>query len=285
MITVTCENYRDLPAYKNAGADELLVAYKGNAFTALDSFDLPELKKMKDDCDSFDLKMAVLMNRLYPEEEVDSIKEKLLALKEMNVSSIWFADPAIAKIAEEVNMMEQLIYMPGMAVTSAQDAEFWMSIGMQSVVISPFITKEELFEIGENVKGISVQIHGRYVQSISYRTLVTAFEPELKKDKTLSLQEESRDYNMPIYEDDFGTLIYTDYLQESFQEVKRLHECDVDRLLIATMFTDRLSIFAAIRAYKEILEDRDAKEVEESYRKEFSDILLSDGYYGQATIK
>lgn len=285
MITVTCENVRDLPAYKNAGADELLVAYKENAFTALDSFDLPQLQEIKGSCDSFGLKMGVLMNRLYPEEETDSLKTKLQQLMDLDVSSIWYADPAIAQYGEELHCMDKLVYMPGMSLTSIQDAKFWMLFGLQSLVVSPFITKEELEEIGSSVENVTVQIHGRYAQSISHRTLVSAFESDLIGDKTLSLQEESRDYNMPIYENDLGTIIYTDYIQESFQEIKQFEKTGIQRFFINTVFANRLSNFAAIRAYKEILNGEDATKIEEEYRKEFSDLSLSDGYYGQATIK
>lgn len=284
-ITVTCENIKDLPAYKNAGADEILFAYKDNSFTALDSFSLDDLKQMKESCDSFNLKTAILMNRLYKEAEVTTIKDKLQFFKEIDVSSIWFADLAIAKIAKELKMLDKLVYMPGMSITSKLDAQFWRLEGFQSVVVSPFITKEEMNEIAENVQDVTALIHGRYAQSISYRNLVSAFVLNSKRNKTLSIQEESRDYNMPIYEDDFGTIIYTDYIQESFSEIKEFQTNGMNRFLITSMFCNRLSVFSAIRAYKEILNGKNEKQVEADYRKEFKDINLSDGFYGQATIK
>ena len=151
--------------------------------------------------------------------------EKMVFLLDNDVDYVIFADPGLLYYAKKKGLEGRLIYQPETLITSSNDAAFWMNQNLHSVTVSSLITKEEITEISEKVSGLSIYVHGRLLMSVSRRKLLNAYHDETgipftyEKNRELYLVEEKREGHMPVYETENACMIFTDYIQESFQEM------------------------------------------------------------------
>ena len=228
-------------------------------------------------------KCVVFINRMLGEEEIAKAREYLGFLKELKVDYLLYNDPAMYILAEELGMVTQLIYQPDTLMTNSKDVSFMLRQGIDSVFISKELTFDEMMEIGNACKDkCNVIIHGYLNMSYSKRKLLKAYFDMLGKEvdytsMDLRLIEYTRTGRMPIYEDEQGTHIFTDYILESFREIKAFSGV-VRFLMIDSMFMEIEAVLGAIKAYKAIIEGEDPEVIEQQYREQY-DLPLSDGYH------
>ena len=274
-IVVLVNDANSIPQVIEAGASEVVVALKDYSFSAIPKCSIEEARNN-----------SVLMNRFYFAHEMDLLKEQLNTLKGLNVNHIYFSDPSVYYLAKEFDLVDKLIYKPDTMAVSANDLQFWKDQGIYTASLSPLITDEETTKILNEVENIEVTIHGHIFMSASKRQLLSSyFEtiglPTIQK-KVLYLKEMKRDDLMPIYEDELGTLTYSDFILNSFEEIDSFN---TDRYFIDSLFLNEDELIDAIHAYKNILEGSNAKEEKEKYINKYPNLKLASGYYKEKTIK
>ena len=290
-LVTTVENRRDIVALANAGTQEICLAVKGFSITALQSFTLEEIAMYIESAKDFDLEVSVLVNKLFHEDDLESVKDCLQELKRLQINSIYFADLSILHLAQEMDMLDKLIYMPDTMMTSPQDAKFYIDLGLQGVSISALLTKEETKEIVKEAKKVVVPVFGHMVMSFSYRKLLSSWKKAFssKEDvvdrKDLYLVEEKRDGHMPIYECKEGTLIYTDYVLDSFDLLKEFQEVNTPVYFMTGVFMDRLAYIEAVHLTKEILDGKDMSKEVEIYKQKYPMYTFLEGYYNEKTVR
>ena len=96
--------------------------------------------------------------------------------------------------------------------------------------------------------------------------------------------EEKRDGRMPVYENAYACMIYSDFVQESFDEMPSF--MNIDRFVIDGTWLSRQESIAALRIYQGLLDGKDMQEEIIQYRNTYGkEGRLSDGYYGLKTIR
>lgn len=283
-LTITCEDLHQVEEYIEQGCDEVILPFKDACFTSLHCFSLEEIQEA---VKRNPKRTTVLMNRLFGEEETAGALaelEEVLAC----VDAVYFADPALFRKAQQLQKADHMIYRPETLLTSCEDGAWWMQQGLQSVEISPLLTAEEICAIARKVPHTSLQIHGRLLMSVSKRKLLSAYGevnglPSLHEKKDLYLREESREGKMPVYENTYGTLIDTDYMQESFAYIHALMEAGVERFEIDTNGMKEDAVKDAITLYRALLDGKDVSAKE--YLTKYKEYPFETGYYGQKTVK
>lgn len=284
ILTITCENIEQMNLYTYAGADEVITALKGACFTSMPELTMAEIKELASRNPG---RTAVLMNRLFGEEEKQKAEELLDEVLTF-ADAVLFADPALMYEAARLGRQSQMIYRPETLMTSTRDASWWMSQGLQSVQISPLLTEDEIKMIASSVPHTGLQIHGRLLMSVSKRRLLHAYAEvnglaEMAEKEDLYLQEESREGRMPVYENAYGTLIYTDFIQQSFAYMKDFMDAGVERFEIDANGLTEEQIQDALKIYRELLDEQEADS--STYLEKYSSLPFSTGYYGQKTVK
>lgn len=264
------------------GADEVVVSMKQGSFNALEKIDIKELNQEKP--------ISVFFNCLIFPNEVNEYYELFKRLMSYPIESIYFQDPIIIAWAKEMNCLEKCIYRPETLVVNSMDAKWWYERGLKSVSISPLITLEETKNMIQKIPNSECIIHGHLLMAESKRYLVSAFTnhnhlPSLKNNYNLSIQEAKRDGHMPIFEDDYGTLVYTDYVLESFQELPSLIKEGASRVFINGEFIKDEELLDSICLYHQIIEGNDVSEMIEEYFLKYKDTSFSKGYYEEKTIQ
>ncbi len=290
ILSTTLENKSLLENYIQSGVNEVILALKGNTFSALKEWDEEEIDEIKDICHQQNVKVTVLMNRLYSEADIYEAQQTMQRILENGVDGLMFADPGLLRYAKKNQLESNLIYRPETLMTCNEDAIFWMQEGLQSVVIPCLLTKDEVIEIAKETKDTTVIIHGSTLMSVSKRKLLSAYKHVSNQEfdvssKTLALKEKQREDHMPAYENAYSMMIYTDYIQESFEEMEDFMNAGVKYFEIDTVFMTDEMILDTISIYRNILDGNDALKSINAYKEKYKDLHLSDGYYGQKTVK
>lgn len=290
ILTVTLENRNLLKDYIDLGVNEVVLASADNTFSALHEFTGDEIKEIVEECHMHHMTVTVLMNRLYSEKDIYAAQKEMEEILHLGVDGLMFADPGLLKYAKEKHLESYLTYRPETLMTCNEDALFWKEQGLRSVVIPCLLTKDEVMDIAKYTPDTTVIIHGSTLMSVSKRKLLSAYKQVNQKDfdvhsKTLSLKEKQREAYMPAYENAVAMMIYTDYIQESFDEMHAFMDAQVTYFEIDTPFMSEKAVIDAIRIYRMLLDEKDASREIQAYRDKYQDKELSDGYYGQKTVK
>lgn len=290
ILTVTLENRNLLKDYIDLGVNEVVLASADNTFSALHEFTGEEIKEIVEECHMHHMTVTVLMNRLYSEKDIYAAQKEMEEILHLGVDGLMFADPGLLKYAKEKHLESYLTYRPETLMTCNEDALFWKEQGLRSVVIPCLLTKDEVMDIAKYTPDTTVIIHGSTLMSVSKRKLLSAYKQVNQKDfdvhsKTLSLKEKQREAYMPAYENAVAMMIYTDYIQESFDEMHEFMDAQVTYFEIDTPFMSEEAVIDAIRIYRMLLDEKDASREIQAYRDKYQDKELSDGYYGQKTVK
>lgn len=287
---ITCSDLNDLKIYAENGADEVIIAPVDCSFSALSEIQEEKLFDAISTAHQEGMKISFLMNRLFGQSEISVVSERMNAYMQAGVDGVIFADPGLLAAAENNGYLNRMIYQPDTLVTSSYDASFWMEQGLKSVTVSSLITKDEISQMSSRVNGLSLVVHGRLLMSVSKRRLLEAFKEETglsfqtDYNRSLYLVEEKRDGRMPVYENAYACMIYSDFVQESFDEMTSF--MNIDRFIIDGTWLSRQESIAALRIYKGMLMGEDMQEEILQYRNTYGkEGRLSDGYYGLKTIR
>lgn len=279
----------NIPLYKENHADVVVAGIKHGSYRSVKDFDYEELKSIKQECLNYNLEMFVLLNRFYHDEQLPLMKEQLSFLKEIDVDGIYFGDEAVLYYARELGIVDKLIYLPDTLLCNALDCRYYLDEGMKLVSLSKEITQEEVVEIGQVVgKQLEIIIHGRVVMMHSKRKLLSAYQEfvglkhQLSGCKDLYITEENRDAKMPIYEDEFGTHVFSGYTLESFDQIKAFKDAGIEYFKIDGIFHDVDWVIETLKAYHDVL---NGCEIKSNYYLKHENDALSNGFYNQKTSK
>jgi collagenase-like PrtC family protease len=90
---------------------------------------------------------------------------------------------------------------------------------------------------------------------------------------------------MPVYENDYCTMVFSDYIQESFDEMKAFMNAGVKRFVIDSWMLKETCVKDTLRIYRAYLDGKETEEMVRTYRKTYGELPLSSGYYEQKTVR
>lgn len=292
-IITTPYQIEDIKKLKDAGADAVIIANPFYSARGAAYFALEEMPQIRTLTKSYDMRMYVLVNRFFMEEELNALRTHLAYLKELDVDGIYYGDEGVLYEAKQLQMEDKLIYHPDTLITNKEDVQYYLDEGIQMVTISKDITLEEICEIAQHVHGsCEVIIHGRLNMMHSKRPLLSNYfaflkkEEEVKDKQDLYIMEESRDEHMPILEDDLGTHVFTGFTLVSFEEIKELQKAGIQHVRVDGIFHDIAYVCEAIRLYRAVLDDQlDGKDAYAQFQKSHPEDAIGHGFYYTKTSK
>lgn len=271
-IITSCYELADIKRLIKTECDALIL---GSPFFSVRSschFNDEELAVAIKQCHDAGIEAYFLLNRFFVEKEIVALDTQLLKLKDLKIDGIYFTDMAVYERAKQWGMEGLLIYNPDTLLTSSADIKAYLNLGIKRSVIAKEITLDEMVRISELVPNQEIIIHGRLNMMHSKRTLLSAYQQQLGLSETLALRddlyliEEKRDEHMPIFEDEYGTHVFTGFSLCSFEEALILAEAGINYWRIETLFTDIEDVLKTINDYCEVLAGRaEGKKLYEAY--------------------
>ena len=117
ILSTTLENKSLLEKYIQSGVNEVILALKGNTFSALKEWDEEEIKQITETCHKDDVTVTVLMNRLYSESDIYEAQLTMERVLNYGVDGLMFADPGLLRYAKQKHLESYLIYRPETLMT------------------------------------------------------------------------------------------------------------------------------------------------------------------------
>lgn len=292
-LITTPYTLEDLKVLKEAGSSSVIVATPFFSVRGVHDFAVEELPVIKRECEALGLRMYVLVNRFFMEEELEALRSHLRLLKELQVDGIYYGDEAVLYEAQRLDMQQLLIYNPDTLVTNHSDVQYYLSEGVQMVTLSKEITLEEICAIAKTAPGrCEAVIHGRLNMMHSKRLLLSNYmsflhrKEQVRNNRQLFLMEENRKEHMPILEDDSGTHIFSGFTLASFAEILPMADAGIRHFRIDGIFHDLPYVCEALSLYKEVLEgSRKGEEVFAEYAKKYTQDNVTHGFYYTKTSK
>lgn len=290
MFDIVSSIYKvdDIYKLKEAGASGIILSDKHNASRASSYFDNEEIKMAVNICKSLGLKTYIKMNRIYMEDDLKIGVEYMNFLKTLDVDYIFYNDYAVYKMAKDCGLENKLIYDSDTLITNSFDTRYHLSRNIGGIILSKDITKEEMINISGEIKGyIGIIIHGYLNISYSRRKLIENYfshlnrKEDINNKNSLYLIESTRDGKMPIVENELGTMIFSDFIQESFDEIVELNNSNISLFIIDGIFLNIDMLVDSVIAYKNILTGRDFNK--DKYFEKYKDYTFSNGYMERRT--
>lgn len=253
-LLVTLRNTKDIDKLRTT-CDGFIA---GSYFTSGYKYTVEQLRQLNSYCKVNKLKLYISIDNFVSEEEKPELINYIGFIKTLNVDGIYFHDLGIYDIAKEYGIVDKLIYDGQTIICNSLDVAFYMSKGINGVVLSRELTLDEIDNIVKNNSNCcDLMVFGHPRLSYSKRKFLTNYFKEINTDynfinkDTLSLIEEKREYKMPIVEDFSGTKIYADYIFQMYKEIPNLRPY-IKRAIVDTLFIDNSMITAVLRDYKRI---------------------------------
>lgn len=292
-IITTLHYIEDIKKLKKAGVDGIIVASSFFAIKMLNTFDNDALKDIIQRCKTEKLRVYIMMNRLFMEEDLPHMQKQLLFLKQQRIDGIYYSDDALYWEAKRLQMHDKLIYQSDTLICNQQDAKFYIDEGIKYVSLSHGLSLQECIAILKAQKGkVEMLIHGRINIMFSKRRLIENYMQFLNRKESythhefLTLKEKTREQDMPIVEEKAGTAIYSPYTLCSYEEIQTLAKSGLGIARIDGIFHDINYVCETIAIYKAILQHKiDATTSMQTFQKKYPNDALSSGFYHLTTVK
>lgn len=257
-------------------------------FSSCFFFNLEELKQIKQECIENGLDLFISIDTMIEEKDRLLLIEYIDFLKQLDVKGIYFSDLAVYSVASDFGLKDRLIYDPTTLMTNSLDANFYLSLGIESIVVAREITMDEILKIAKNTDyRAEMQIFGYLKTATSKRRFLTNYFKHLKQSydvtnkDSLRIVEETRDYEMPILENKYGTQIYTDYILNTYLEYPILSKV-LKRGIIDDIFLSEAELFDVLKDYSSLNADN-ASLLLNNLKLKYYDRSFDTGYLYQKT--
>ncbi|MDC4163110.1 U32 family peptidase [Mycoplasma sp. T363T] len=254
--------------------DCILVGYENFALRCtktLNNSELKDLIQYRNDKKS-NTKIFVLMNSFIFENQISDLENKLCELNELKVDKVYFQDYAIVQIIREKQLNLEVAYHSETMVTSYGQFDFFIENKINHLVLARELFMNEIKQMHDNKKSLSLemQIQGYAFFMHSRWKMISNFEAyarisdKLSSKKQLWIREALRKYPNAIYEDEFGTHMFTGYILCAIKHIKELYEYGLDYVRIDSIMIDEKAHESITLIYQNIINDlRENKTVSE----------------------
>lgn len=250
--TILNERYLDLDL------DGFVFGNKKYAVRLTASFDIEKYESLVSKIHNLGKKAYVYVNKLFTQFELEGLEEHLIYLHKIKVDGIYFSDMAVYQIAKRNEFENILIYHPDTLSVNSKDALIMKELNVASVVLSKDITLENILEIGDKVPSyLTLFSYGHFPLFYSKRKLIKNYFDYYEKDaekyienKNLTARELTRNELYPIYQDDNGTIIYSDKKLDYSNYLFEINNHHINTFFMDFIFDDFENAKEKIKLYR-----------------------------------
>lgn len=268
-IVLSLNKQASLYDYIDMGVKRFVIGGEYSAFCPY-RFSLKEIKDIKDKYPN--IFMYVSMNGLYDQHDMSHIESYIDYLSQIGIQGLIFQDFGIQQIVNDKQYSFEMMYSPETLNTNAQTLKVLQAQGIKSAFVSKVIPLQEQILIQKEVNmPLMFQCHGVEYIAASKRKLLSNYQDasalsfDLCQQDSLMIQAKNSDYQFHIYEDIWGTHIFSktrlytiDLLNHlacfDYLYIETLMMSDQEALETVSLYND------ALKSYQNQTYDRDVKD-------------------------
>ena len=236
-------------------------------------------------------KAYIMLNKVIFNNMIESTKELLKKINDLNVEAVIFSDIAIFNIVKENNLNINLIWSSKL-VTNSKSINFLAKRGLYGYITTPQITIDEFIEINKktNIQSF-IKLFGYTNMATSSRSLVSNYfnYTKIKKDpkkKYYMYEKASKEY-YPIIEDD-TTNFFSSKILNGILEYKKLININIDcNIYLDDYLIDETKFQNVVEAFINLRNHSDDEKLANTLKKDIDFYLLNntdDGFLNKKTI-
>ena len=260
-LIITPSSLEEIELYSNA--DGYLLGNGSFCVRYNHSFNNQELVSANKLIKELKKNIYININKIFQEGDLANLREYLLFIKELEVDGIFFSDFAVLKLCQELNIDDKCIMYHETYPTNTNDLEVLLSFNLKGVIMSKEVEIETLRN-ATRFNNVGMISFGHLEIFNSKRRLLETYKEEhrlnydLVNSYDVRVKEMTRDNLYPLFQDQNGTNIFTDFVYSSLKDFKELLDLNMKYFIIDTIFLDRdyslkvLNIFNDLRNNLEV---------------------------------
>ena len=167
-------------------------------------------------------------------EEIDSLKDILIKLDNLNIKGIFFYDSALIRLMKKLKLNISLVWAQTHMVTNYRTCDYYYSQGVNYALLSKEITLDEIVDISKK-STIHTIVEVVSLPSVGYsrRKLVHNYYDDLNENGSsiLSVLEKITNKNYIVKEEREGTGFLLDEVLNGTSVISSLYDANVDYIL------------------------------------------------------
>lgn len=234
----------------NNHIDYLIVGVKKYSTRNTCILDIDQIKQL-------DLnKVAVSINNLYMDDEINGLTNCIKQLKTIGVKTIIFSDYGVKQICDELKYAPYFVYNSETLTTNYGQLPFFKKNNIKEVVLPRELNLNEIKKFAYYKQGVKLQMQAEGYGLVMHSkwSLLTNFKKQfnIKQDlsnKLFYLKEELRDLPNLIYEDETGSHMFTGYNVSILEYLKQLMEAGIDSIYFMSFLHDKKWVDQTLNIY------------------------------------
>ena len=174
--------------------------------------------------------------------EIDSLKEILKELDNINIKGIFFYDIALLQLKKELKLNIDLIWSQTHMVNNYKTCDYYYSKGVKYALLGKEITLKEILEIINKSK-ITPMVEVVSIPNIAFskRKLLTNFYNDLNKDINYKIEVEEKvtKEKYLVKEESKGTSFYQNKIMNGTPIIKELYDNNCKYIIVREYGIDR----------------------------------------------
>ena len=267
-IVVKVNKFEDIEKLNNASS--YLLANKNFSYRYDESFSLSKIKLVKDYCIKNNKKLYVLINKIFKDEDLTSLKEFMEKLLKINVDGFYFTDFAVFMIAQELKATDKCYFYHETFLRNTYDILTYQEYGIKNIICSKDMNINDIKNLPISKKDTyGILCFGYFPLYESQRKILTNYaninklDKRIVKSNNLFLKEATRDSFNRVIEQNGTSSIFNSEVLSYLLFMKKLSE-NIGIFIIDGLFFNVDYLYKVIDLFKKAINE----EVDESKLKE-----------------
>ena len=241
-IIVTPSSINDFKLYE--AATIFLIGNKDYCEGYPYSYSIEEILQAIDEAKRLNKKIYINVNKIFQEFELDNLNSFLSFIINKDIDGLVYTDMAVYQYIKKLGKTNLLVYASQTQIVNKYDAKFYLDLGVKSVLISKECNLEMISNIVEYLPHQTIMFAHGYMQIFySRRKLLENYALEYNLDidslvekYDIKASEFTRNKKFPLYQDQNGTIIFSDYVLYSLKYIKELIGKGLDSIWLDGLF-------------------------------------------------
>ena len=270
-----------IPLYLQQDFDGFFVGIEGlssnfNSYIARD--EVKDLTKSIKDKDIY-----ICLNRLYFNNEIDSVKDFLISIKDLDITGICYTDIGVLNILNEIGYDKDILWYSNHIGTNSETINFLGKRGVSKVLLSSEITAYEIKMIVKNSSlRIGAELYGFLNMATSSRKLLSNYFEQIdeKKEKEKYYIKDKVKEGTYFLVEDKNTNFFTNKVLNGIKFFPELIDSNIDFIFLDDYMLNENNFYNIIEAFSSLRKAYDDKEFVSKLEQVVDVNTYYDTFYG-----
>ena len=230
---------KDLEEYIKLGIKTFLLPLRDFSVEYSKYYSLAEIKKVREKYPKIELFISI--NKNIMNEEIDSLKDILIKLDNLNIKGIFFYDSSLIRLMKKLKLNISLVWAQTHMVTNYNSCNYYYDNGVEYAMLSKELRLDEVKEIISKAKTKSIiELITKPSIAFSKRHLVTNYYTNINeeaKDEVV-VNEKISDTDLIVRENRDGSTFIKNSILNGFSILDELMDTNLSYILIKEDYID-----------------------------------------------